>query len=61
MEQDMTDDLKVNDMFYTPTDMDDMMRFLKDSQEPLASMGAMLMWNLIASGNYKDKGDSNAD
>lgn len=51
----MTDDLKVNDMFYTPTDMDDMMRFLKDSQEPLASMGAMLMWNLIASGNYKDK------
>ena len=57
----MTDDLKVNEMFYTPKDMDDMMRFLKDSQEPLASMGAMLMWNLIASGNYKKKGDSNAD
>ena len=55
----MTDDLKVNEMFYTPTDMDDMMRFLKDSQEPLASMGAMLMWNLIASGNHKDKEDSN--
>lgn len=57
----MTDDLKVNEMFYTPTDMDDMMRFLTNSQEPLASMGAMLMWNLIASGNYKDKEDSNAD
>ena len=57
----MTDDLKVNEMFYTPTDMDDMMRFLTNSQEPLASMGAMLMWNLIASGNHKDKEDSNAD
>jgi hypothetical protein len=58
MEQDMTDDLEVNEMFYTPTDMDDMMRFLKDSQEPLASMGAMLMWNLIASGNYKENRDA---
>ena len=57
----MTHDLEVNEMFYTPTDMDDLMRFLKDTQEPMASMGAMLMWNLIASGNYKDKGDSNAD
>lgn len=57
----MTDDLKVNEMFYTPTGMDDLMRFLKDTQEPMASMGAMLMWNLIASGNYKDKGDSNAN
>ena len=55
----MTDDLKVNELFYTPTDMDDMMRFLKDSQEPLASMGAMLMWNLIASGNHISKEDSN--
>jgi hypothetical protein len=59
MEQDMTDDLKVNEMFYTPTDMDDMMRFLKDSQEPLASMGAMLMWNLIASGNHISKENPN--
>jgi hypothetical protein len=58
MEQDMTHDLEVNEMFYTPTDMDDMMRFLKDSQEPLASMGAMLMWNLIASGNYKENRDA---
>jgi hypothetical protein len=58
MEQDMTQDLEVNEMFYTPTDMDDMMRFLKDSQEPLASMGAMLMWNLIASGNYKENRDA---
>tara|TARA_R110000751_G_scaffold79557_3_gene160301 strand:+ start:1707 stop:1880 length:174 start_codon:yes stop_codon:yes gene_type:complete len=57
----MTDDLKVNDMFYTPTDMDDMMRFLKDSQEPLASMGAMLMWNLIASGNHISKENNDAD
>ena len=57
----MTDDLKVNEMFYTPTDMDDMMRFLKDSQEPLASMGAMLMWNLIASGNHISKEDKHAD
>ena len=56
----MTDDLKVNDMFYTPTDMDDMLRFLTNSQEPLASMGAMLMWNLIASGNYKDKENNDA-
>jgi hypothetical protein len=59
MEQDMTDYLKVNEMFYTPTDMDDMMRFLKDSQEPLASMGAMLMWNLIASGNHISKENPN--
>jgi hypothetical protein len=58
MEQDMTHDLEVNELFYTPTDMDDMMRFLKDSQEPLASMGAMLMWNLIASGNYKENRDA---
>ncbi len=55
----MTDDLKVNELFYTPTDMDDMMRFLTNSQEPLASMGAMLMWNLIASGNHISKEDSN--
>ena len=61
MEQDMTDDLKVNEMFYTPTDMDDMMRFLTNSQEPLASMGAMLMWNLIASGNHISKEDKDAD
>tara|TARA_R110000772_G_scaffold17375_1_gene48542 strand:- start:864 stop:1049 length:186 start_codon:yes stop_codon:yes gene_type:complete len=61
MEQDMTDDLKVNELFYTPTDMDDMMRFLKDSQEPLASMGAMLMWNLIASGNHISKENKDAD
>jgi hypothetical protein len=54
-------DLEVNDMFYTPEDMDDMLRFLKNSQEPLASMGAMLMWNLIASGNHISKEDSNAD
>ena len=57
----MTDDLKVNEMFYTPTDMDDMMRFLTNSQEPLASMGAMLMWNLIASGNHISKEDKDAD
>lgn len=57
----MTDDLKVNDMFYTPTDMDDLMRFLKDSQEPMASMGAMLMWNLIASGNHISKESKDAD
>ena len=57
----MTDDLKVNELFYTPTDMDDMMRFLKDSQEPLASMGAMLMWNLIASGNHISKENKDAD
>jgi|TARA_R110002073_G_scaffold75336_2_gene183847 hypothetical protein len=61
MEQDMTDDLKVNELFYTPTDMDDMMRFLTNSQEPLASMGAMLMWNLIASGNHISKEDKDAD
>jgi hypothetical protein len=58
MEQDMTHDLEVNELFYTPTDMDDLMRFLKDTQEPLASMGAMLMWNLIASGNYKENRDA---
>lgn len=57
----MTDDLKVNELFYTPTDMDDMMRFLTNSQEPLASMGAMLMWNLIASGNHISKEDKDAD
>ena len=54
----MTDDLEVNELFYTPTDMDDLMRFLKDTQEPLASMGAMLMWNLIASGNHISKESS---
>ena len=53
--------MEVNEMFYTPTDMDDMMRFLKDSQEPLASMGAMLMWNLIASGNHISKENKHAD
>jgi len=51
------DEMKVNDLFYTPKDMDDLLRFLKDSQEPLASMGAMLMWNLIASGNHISKED----
>lgn len=55
----MTHDLEVNEMFYTPKNMDDLMRFLKDTHEPMASMGAMLMWNLIASGNYKE--DSDAD
>jgi hypothetical protein len=55
----MTDDLEVNELFYTPTDMDDLMRFLKDTQEPLASMGAMLMWNLIASGNHISKETAN--
>jgi hypothetical protein len=59
MEQDMTHDLEVNELFYTPTDMDDLMRFLKDTQEPLASMGAMLMWNLIASGNHISKETAN--
>lgn len=50
--------MQVNEMFYTPKSMEDLANWLRDTGEPTASMAAMLMWNLIASGNYKEKEDA---
>ena len=52
------DNMQVNDMFVTPDSMDALMDYLNSLNEPTVFIAAMMMWNLIASGNHMEKSNA---
>ncbi len=52
------DNMKVHNMFATPDSMEALMDYLKSLNEPTTLIAAMMMWNLIASGNHMEKSNA---
>jgi len=50
--------MQVHDMFATPDSMEALMDYLKSLNEPTTFISAMMMWNLIASGNHMEKSNA---
>jgi len=54
-EDSMLDDMEVHNMFATPDSKKELMDYIGSLNEPTHYITAMMMWNLIASGNHKEK------
>ena len=52
------DNMQVHDMFATPDSMEALVDYLKSLNEPTTFIAAMMMWNLIASGNHMEKSNA---
>lgn len=48
-------DMEVHNMFATPKSMKDLMDYIGSLNEPTHYIVAMMMWNLIASGNHESE------